>query len=125
MSNKSNSYILKLNELSQEDINIVGAKAANLGELLRVGLPIPDGFALTTAAFNQFLSSDSLNSDSSSEEVEAAPLPPHITEALLMASAELGDIPLAVRSSGIEEDLSGAPMPGSMKRYWMSEVLTL
>ncbi len=34
----------------------VGGKAANLGELAMVGLPVPRGFCLTTAAYRQALS---------------------------------------------------------------------
>ena len=31
----------------------VGGKAANLGELIAAGLPVPDGFCLTTAAYRE------------------------------------------------------------------------
>ena len=31
----------------------VGGKAANLGELLRAGLPVPAGFCLTTQAYRR------------------------------------------------------------------------
>ena len=31
----------------------VGGKAANLGELMRAGLPVPAGFCLTTRAYRR------------------------------------------------------------------------
>jgi phosphoenolpyruvate synthase/pyruvate phosphate dikinase len=37
-------YVLKLEELSRRDVPLVGVKAANLGDLLAAGFPVPDGF---------------------------------------------------------------------------------
>jgi len=34
-------YIKWLNELSKDDRNIVGGKAANLGEMTKIGIPVP------------------------------------------------------------------------------------
>jgi pyruvate,water dikinase len=34
-------------------VPLVGGKAANLGELLSAGMPVPDGFCLTTAAYRR------------------------------------------------------------------------
>ena len=36
----------------------VGGKAANLGELIRAGLPVPPGFCLTTEAYRCALQPD-------------------------------------------------------------------
>ena len=112
MKRKNIRYTIKLGELSREDIGCIGAKAANLSELMRVGLPVPDGFSLTTEAFQAFLDANSINAGSSAEKVEAAPLPPDVTKALLMAAKGLGDVPLAVRSSGVAEDLPDASYAG-------------
>jgi len=112
LERKNSRYTIKLGELSREDIECIGAKAANLSELKRVGLPVPDGFSLTTEAFQAFLDANSINAGSSAKKVEAAPLPPNVTKALLMAAKELGDVPLAVRSSGVAEDLSDASYAG-------------
>ncbi|HYX61724.1 MAG TPA: PEP/pyruvate-binding domain-containing protein, partial [Streptosporangiaceae bacterium] len=38
--------------MSAADAARVGGKAAALGELARVGLPVPAGFVITTAAFS-------------------------------------------------------------------------
>lgn len=106
------SYTLKLSELSHRNIDRAGAKAANLGELARKGFPVPDGFVLTTNAFDEFLAANAIRPDSSPEAVVAAVLPADVANALLTAAAGLGDIPLAVRSSGVAEDLSGASFAG-------------
>ena len=50
-------------------------KAATLGELARAGFPVPDGFVLTTDAFDRFLAANDLGPDISPEAVIAATLP--------------------------------------------------
>src|SRR5215211_5107238 len=42
---------LPFGDLDRTMLPIAGGKAANLGELARAGLPVPDGFCLTTAAY--------------------------------------------------------------------------
>ncbi|RMG11290.1 MAG: hypothetical protein D6729_18245, partial [Deltaproteobacteria bacterium] len=37
------------------DLPLVGGKGANLGEMAAAGLPIPQGFCVTTAAFRRFV----------------------------------------------------------------------
>lgn len=51
------------------DISRVGAKAANLGELARAGFPVPDGFALTTQAFDLFVKLSRLDETQTPEKV--------------------------------------------------------
>jgi pyruvate,water dikinase len=38
-------------EIRHADIREVGGKGANLGELTRGGLPVPDGFVVTATAY--------------------------------------------------------------------------
>ncbi len=112
MAIKNLSYVIDLKELSQSDSELVGAKAANLGELARAGFPVPDGFVLTTNACGRFLTANGFDTDSSPEAVAAAPLPAQIASALLEAAAPFGDDSLAVRSSDVAEDLPGASFAG-------------
>ncbi len=105
-------YVLSLADIPQGDVERAGAKAATLGELARAGFPVPDGFVLTTGAFDRFLTVNALGPDISPEAVIAATLPTDVAEALLAAADALGDIPLAVRSSGSAEDLPGASFAG-------------
>ena len=105
-------YILSLADISPHDVERVGVKAAKLGELARDGFPVPGGFVLTTSAFDRFLAANALDPDISLEAVFAATLPTDVAEALLTAADALGDVPLAVRSSGSAEDLPGASFTG-------------
>lgn len=42
-------------KIYKEDLDIVGKKAVELGELTRLRIPIPDGFVITTSFFKKFL----------------------------------------------------------------------
>lgn len=44
-----------LDELGQEHGELVGRKSANLGEMIRIGAPVPPGFALPMAAYERFV----------------------------------------------------------------------
>src|SRR5512135_2592471 len=49
-----------LDELSKEYNDLVGKKCANLGELIRLGLRVPYGFALSVKAYEHFMESTGL-----------------------------------------------------------------
>ena len=51
----SGRYIFWLEELGQEHCEIVGNKCGNLGEMAKIGLPVPPGFALSVEAYKNFL----------------------------------------------------------------------
>ena len=53
-------YIYSLSELSQSDLLLAGGKAANLGVLIRAGLPVPPGFCITTDAYRAFVAANDL-----------------------------------------------------------------
>lgn len=48
-------WVFWLDELSQEQNELVGRKSANLGEMTKIGVPVPEGFALSMAAYDRFL----------------------------------------------------------------------
>jgi pyruvate,water dikinase len=50
----STKLIFWFEELGQEHSNLVGKKCANLGEMTRIGLPIPPGFAISIAIYRKF-----------------------------------------------------------------------
>lgn len=53
--------VLPLGRVNRDMIDWVGGKNANLGEILnRVGLPVPPGFAVTTAAYDRFMEENGL-----------------------------------------------------------------
>jgi phosphoenolpyruvate synthase/pyruvate phosphate dikinase len=43
--------VLPFDAIDRTMLPVAGGKAANLGELSRAGLPVPDGFCVTTAAY--------------------------------------------------------------------------
>ena len=119
-------FILPLSALDQDLAPAVGGKMANLGEIgNRIGLPVPQGFAISAAAYKRFLEASSLAADLAaklsqadiedldslktiSRELQAmvrrAPLPPDLEEAILQAARTLPTPWLAVRSSAVGED---------------------
>jgi pyruvate,water dikinase len=105
-------FIVPLNQITRTQVNRVGSKAANLGEMMQSGITVPDGFVLTTGAFEHFLKVNNLNFESSQKEVETASLPPEIEAELRVAAERFNDVPVAVRSSGVAEDLEGASFAG-------------
>jgi len=52
----SKRWVLWLEELGQEHNDLVGKKCANLGEMTRIGLRVPPGFALSVEAYRDFMS---------------------------------------------------------------------
>src|SRR5207248_1595259 len=115
-----------LTEVGNDDGALAGGKGANLGELLRAGLPVPPGFVVTTAAYRTFVAANSLQPEIERLARDAPPddvaalegaaravgalfaggaMPPAITAALREAYARLGEPPAAVRSSATAEDL--------------------
>ena len=134
--------ILPLAEVRLADLPRVGGKMANLGELAaNVGLAVPDGFAVTVAAYYRFMAYNGLQSElerriqatdmRSLDEVFslsaalqqcvlAAPLPPDleaaITEAVAAMKARAGDdLLLALRSSAVGEDALGVTFAGQYR----------
>jgi len=112
MTESSARYLAPLEELSSADLDRIGTKAATLADLTRAGFPVPKGFVVTTAAFDRFLEADGLGPQSTPEAINAAAMPPDVADAVLAAAASLGDGPLAVRSSGVAEDLADASFAG-------------
>lgn len=90
------TFIRPLATLSPADLPVAGGKGANLGALIAAGLPVPDGFVITTAAYRAFVAANSLAA-AIQAELTAGPLdrPP----ALEAASAAIrqhflaGEIP--------------------------------
>ncbi len=55
-----NKYVVWFHEVDREDINLVGGKGANLGEMIRAGFPVPPGFIVTAQAYYYFLTYNKL-----------------------------------------------------------------
>jgi len=48
-------YVFWLDEIGKEHNDLVEKKCANLGEIRKLKLPAPDGFAISIRAFEKFL----------------------------------------------------------------------
>jgi pyruvate,water dikinase len=137
-----NALVLGLDAVSAGMLARVGGKAANLGELLSAGLPVPDGFCLTTDAYLQAVAP--LGLDGVHRALQATPsddgdalaglasharalitsaeLPPVIAEAVRSAyeglrTTDVPHVPVAVRSSATAEDLPLASFAGQQDTY--------
>jgi phosphohistidine swiveling domain-containing protein len=97
---KSGPSWLPLSAVGLEQIQEVGGKAARLGELARAGFRVPDGFVLPACVFGR--------------ERQAA-------RAIQAALQTLGTGRVAVRSSGIAEDLDDASFAGQYETVLNAE----
>ena len=48
-------YTIPLSSILQDDINLVGGKAINLGMLIHQGFRVPTGIVVTTEAYDRFI----------------------------------------------------------------------
>jgi pyruvate,water dikinase len=123
------------------DLPIVGGKNASLGELTRIGMPVPQGFALSVAFYREFIEANGLKEyingqltklDISNVEqlqkvgssirsrILASEFPPQLKEAVRIGYAGLCDgrkVEVAVRSSATAEDLADASFAGQQDTY--------
>ena len=115
--------VLDLGYLRSRDLPEVGGKAANLGELIAIGMPVPPGFVISTAAYAAVVAANGLEpllrlaaatGDGASvrHAFAAAEIPEQVTTAMLAAYRAMGSGSVAVRSSATAEDLPGAAFAG-------------
>jgi pyruvate,water dikinase len=130
--------VIPFSALRKEDTAIAGGKGANLGELTRAGLPVPDGFVVTAqtylaamdaAGVRSKLQSLALELDtedpaqlaSMSEElrriVHHAGIPHGLRDTILRAHEKLGAARVAVRSSATAEDTAGTSFAGMNETF--------
>jgi len=122
----SDTWVLPLQQAYQNP-NLTGGKAANLSAAgQRLGLPVPTGFVITTAAFNEVIRHNDLQpqidrclaqldlrtpsrleniSDELTRSLLQAEIPAALRDCIQTAARSLEtDRPLAVRSSAVSED---------------------
>ena len=140
---KTNEQLLWFEEITLKDIQKVGGKNASLGEMIRhltgMGIKVPEGFAITTKAFAEFVDNsalegkinaalEGLDPDNPSDVAERgrkvrkmfleSEFPPDLQREIEYGYWELGrklSIPnpsVAIRSSATSEDLEGASFAG-------------
>lgn len=106
------ALVAPLRAFGRSDLERAGGKGANLGELIRIGMPVPDGFVVTTDAYSavEVPARDRVS-------YEQAELPAPVARAITDAYVALGGGPVAVRSSATAEDLPGAAFAGQQDTY--------
>ena len=136
--------IKKLNQISLKDFDDVGGKNSSLGEMIsnlsKLGVNVPGGFAITSTAFNEFLSLSGLDQIISEElsnlDVEnltdlrrsgkklrglilKTPLPEVLISEIEKAWNDISTPgkSFAVRSSATAEDLPDASFAGQQESY--------
>jgi len=112
-------FVVELKALDAQALPRVGGKAANLGELISAGFPVPPGFAVTTAAYTLTAAAlDTSDPAGAREAVAKAELPAPVATAVRATYLGLGvDVPVAVRSSATAEDLPWASFAGQQDTY--------
>jgi len=141
-------HVLWLHELRLTDLAQVGGKNSSLGEMIgnlaKLGVSVPGGYATTADAFREFIAHNNLEqrifdrlAGLDVEDVDAlvkagrdirnwvieAPLQPALDTAIREAYARLcadnggGEVAVAVRSSATAEDLPDASFAGQQETY--------
>lgn len=135
------NFIKWFQEISMKDLAMVGGKSASLGEMythmMKLGIKVPNGFAITTRAFSKFVSEnnlapiiDELSFDGNISKENLGVISKNIRNAFLrskiqgelkdeilsaywkLIKSEKGEISVAVRSSATSEDLPEASFAG-------------
>ncbi|MBW1839334.1 MAG: phosphoenolpyruvate synthase, partial [Deltaproteobacteria bacterium] len=137
-------FILWFDDIGRGDIEKVGGKCANLGELASLGVPTLPGFAVTADAYKYFIKSAGLRDyikkmlegfDAKDirelrkkgkmirRKIISADMPDDLSKEIINAYKKIGDkigTPnpfVAVRSSATAEDLPGASFAGQQDTY--------
>lgn len=135
-------FVLTLEAIDKKMADQVGSKMANLGEIRnRIGLSVPNGFAITASAYERFLDYNHLQDEinrriqflepenvarlhETSADIQKliinAPLPPELEEAIWQAYQDLrkkmGEgANVSMRSSAIGEDTKEASFAGQYR----------
>jgi pyruvate,water dikinase len=129
------SYVLWPEDAGAQAGELVGGKFSSLAELTTAGFVVPPAFAVTTEAVAAFMTVSGLEEEARAvhddlgagarmrAKIEETPLPPAVAEAIASAYALLCErtgipnVPVAVRSSGVAEDLAGASFAGQYETY--------
>ncbi len=122
-----------LDALGQADLPRAGGKGASLGAMLQAGLPVPEGFAVLTEAYQLFVRHNGFQEPVRELVEEVAPddpealaeaaqalkdrfiageIPEPVARAITQAYQGLGGGLVVVRSSATAEDLPGASFAG-------------
>jgi pyruvate,water dikinase len=104
---EKDDFVIPLARLGRENVSSVGRKSAQLGEMKsRLGLQVPDGFAISTWAYRHFMEANNLQG-LISEKILSLDIKHY--DDLVRVSKEIQDM---VTSSPVPEDLAEAIRQG-------------
>ena len=130
--------IKDLKEIDKKEILIAGGKGASLGELIKIGMPVPPGFVILARAFEEFLEKTDINVEVKAmwnriniEDIESVEenseilrdlilkqkFPDDLEKGILNAFDKLGTKYVAVRSSATAEDSRIDSWAGELETY--------
>jgi phosphohistidine swiveling domain-containing protein len=125
----SDEFVVLLTE-AEADLALVGGKACSLGLLARTDLPVPDGFVLTTRAYQAFVETNGLqtaildlvSSEGAERKIlelfQGAEMPVEIEASIVRAYEALPSATaVAVRSSATAEDLPDMSFAGQQDSF--------
>jgi phosphoenolpyruvate synthase/pyruvate phosphate dikinase len=129
-------YVLFFDEISKSDLPQVGGKGANLGSMTGAGFPVPGGFCVTTAAYQEFIERNALSAFMAEtlagaktgniqqvgtelrQRMQQTPMTEAVVQEIIEAWRKTGSgNAYAVRSSATTEDLAFASFAGQMDTY--------
>jgi pyruvate, water dikinase len=94
------SYIVWFKDLNKDSIAVAGGKGANLGEMINIGLPVPNGFCVSAQTYKKFIEVTGLK-----EKIEEllAQVKVDNTEQLQQIAKQIQDI---INNTEIPEDIT-------------------
>lgn len=122
------NFVKNLQEISSIYTEYVGGKAANLGELILKGIPVPNGFVITNKVYHVFAEANNIKKVELSCDktllqkafIEGI-IPSKVKNDIILAYAALSSTAesnsVAIRSSAIAEDSKIASFAGQMDTY--------
>lgn len=139
---KKEKFVLWFKEVDRDDLALVGGKGANLGEMTKFGIPVPNGFIVTAQSYYYFLEKTGIKNTIKSylqtvdvnnatqlnqasrlcqNEIEKAAMPIEVAQEIvnnyLKLSGLFKECLVAVRSSATAEDLPNASFAGQQATF--------
>jgi pyruvate, water dikinase len=141
--NKS-ANVLWFHQIDLDDVNLVGGKGGNLGEMYQLGIPVPNGFVVTSNAYFKFVEENNLKpkikdilkttdvdqpdqlQDASKKIrnlINKTPISQSLSTEIMKAYKKLSGfgglkhVPVAVRTSATAEDSADASFAGQGDTY--------
>ena len=131
-------FLRDFKNISKNDVSLAGGKGASLGEMTKVGIPVPSGFVILSNAFEKILEETDLNVEIDSildsvnhKEIHTVERASGKIKAIILQAEMPRDIAVevqkffknldskyvAVRSSATAEDSASAAWAGQLESY--------